>query len=95
MSEQIDEAREDVVFGMLVGAWSMMVDDLSGKGAAVSDEGLKLLQEFVEMGATEDKYDFPYCRYCGRNLGDHREPCLWSRARAYLRDQGVEMKDSE
>lgn len=60
------------------------------------DDGLKLLKEFVEEGARN--HDAPFCGWCGRCLGrrePHRPDCLWFRARAYLRDQGVEVKDGE
>lgn len=61
----------------------------------MNDEGLELLKEFVEVPPDHD-HVATWCRYC-RCVDDepHEPDCLWSRARAYLRDQGVEVKDNE
>lgn len=61
----------------------------------MSDEGLELLKGFVEECSTISK-DRTWCQFCQSHWGKLHEPdCLWARARAYLRDQGVEVKDDE
>jgi len=60
----------------------------------MDDEGLELLKLFVERHART--YDSPYCPECQSADPDpHAEDCLWWRARAYLRDQGIEVEDVE
>jgi hypothetical protein len=63
----------------------------------MNDEGLELLKEFVESGPSDDAVDFPYCYYCTADphCEPHKPHCLWAHARAYLRDQGVELEDDE
>lgn len=63
----------------------------------MSDEGLELLKAIVEKGPMRDGAPMPYCFYCEcwREEVGHEPDCLWVRARAYLRDQGVEVKDDE
>jgi hypothetical protein len=63
----------------------------------MNDEGLELLKEFVESGPPDDPVEFSYCYYCNSDLhdGPHEPDCLRARARAYLRDQGVEIEDDE
>lgn len=65
----------------------------------MSDEGLELLKAFVEFHAFADgEYEFPFCFYCGSDIDEgepHTAKCLRARARAYLRDQGVELEDDD
>lgn len=60
----------------------------------MDDEGIELLKAFVEKGWQNDEF-FDACRYCDRDEWEkppHGPDCLWSKARAYLKDQGVEME---